>query len=158
MEIRKLAFNLKTDHFIIQKLLKDVVTLPPKEAKQLFPILRQLIVNHFLVEELLFYPLIKKKQLQSLNETINLYGERSGKDDLKALKKEIEHYESIGARVIAIMSECAGLKKTEFRECMKTLADLVKSRIDFEETILLKPIDTSEKRMTNKQQPLSGTF
>ena len=150
MDIRELAFNLKTDHIVIKNLLEDIIQASVKDALKLLPVLRQLLLNHFIVEELLFYPLIRKKQVESYSKSIGLYGgdNGSGKDDLKQLKREIEKYESVGTKIISRISECTNLKRREFKSCIKPIAGLIKERIDFEENILLKPIDTSPERMS----------
>ena len=147
VDIREIALNLKIDHSVILEMFEQISAAEPNEARKLFTVLRQLLIKHFFMEEFCLYPLAIKMKKDGEKLQRSLYGGASD-EDLKGIASELKEFHSVGENVVKLMNECLG-DDDSFKECMEGVITLVKARIEYEESVLLNPIDTSLSRMEN---------
>ncbi|MEO5349288.1 MAG: hemerythrin domain-containing protein [Magnetococcus sp. YQC-3] len=149
MDVREVVLNLKVDHIVILDMFEELATAKPEDARKLFAILRQLLTNHFIVEEFYLYPFARKKKREADRMLRGLFG-GTGVGDLKILATELKKFQSVGEQVVRLMTECSNCPDEAFAPCVNNVIALVRKRIVYEEEVLLKPIDTSPARMKKK--------
>ena len=138
--------NIRIDHTVICQLLDDIAISTYQNAIKQLVVLRQLLINHLFVEDFILHPYIRnryinKREANSAN-LFDLYEIDDGRDDMVALTQRIGHYDSIGEKVIEMLSSCSNAKPDEFSTHFTALFDFVKTRIEFEDTVLEKRIAT----------------
>lgn len=140
----EMVSNIKTDHTVILGLLDDMDNATDKDAVKQLVVLKQLLVNHFFIEEFILYPYIRKryKTKQAVNNAslFDRYEIDDGRDDMVLLTNTDEGYEHAGDKIIGMITRCADLKTDNFKACFQKISAILKKRIQFEDTILEKRI------------------
>ena len=141
MLMEEVILNIKTCHTVIHGLLDDIDRSEYQNARKQLLVLRHLLINHFFVEEVILYSRFKKKfirQPRIKKHKVSDPYDTFDKDRTKliALMKNIDHYTSVGSKIILLTSECAQAKKEGFKECFKAISNLIMERFRFEEDIL----------------------
>ncbi|MEO5340205.1 MAG: hypothetical protein H7837_06765 [Magnetococcus sp. MYC-9] len=146
MKFHEMVFTIQIDHQVIGGFMNSIDRSTYRDARKKLLILKQLLTNHFLVEEFVLYPFIRKK--------INS-GERVGPigrfdDDTAEWLREMEKQESACTTILALLSDCLNCEESAFRGMFAKAVTLIEERIHFEEIWLLSGVDTSKTRLLRK--------
>lgn len=138
----EMVANTKIDHDVICGLLDDIAQSTYEDALKRVTILKQLLINHFFVEDFILYPYIRDRYItkQSVNRAslFDIYEIDDGHDDMVRLTRTMSDHDFAGEKFIGMVSECVHSKKEDFEDCFKILSDCLKERITFEDNVLEK--------------------
>ena len=141
MFIDDVISNIKIDHTVVRRLLAEVGQSNHQEARKQLIILRQLLINHFYVEEFMLYPcliekFIRKPPLNKRRVYDPYYLYTEDRENIKSLIQNINRYSSIGSNIVLLMSECIQEQKDHFSSVFTNMSNLIQERMEFEETVL----------------------
>ncbi|MBF0462266.1 MAG: hypothetical protein HQL87_12820 [Magnetococcales bacterium] len=150
MKFHEMVFTIKTEHTIINNLLRSIDRSDYGNARKKIYILKQLLINHFLAEEFVFYPFVEKKIIGNDAHFLTMLAEKADDWDATKLLEEMASCHAIGSMVIALLAECMSADETAFHGLFAGAGDLIRGRTLFEETRLLKGIDISGIKLLRK--------
>lgn len=150
MKFHEMVFTLQVDHKIIETLLNSIARSDYKTARKKLIIFRQLLINHFLVEELVLYPFVKQNFFGKDADGRFVSCSLSSTYDFASIMQGIEIHNAVGMKVVEIISECMDIEESLFQKKMTRMATLIRERVAFEETRLFKYVDTSRVILLRK--------
>ena len=150
MKFHEMVFTIQIDHQVIDALLDSIARSHYQDAKKKLFIFKQLLASHFLVEEFVLYPFIRKKMNNSAPSSLNeLFAPRDSYEGMEWLK-EMEKQDTVCSNIITLFSECLRSEEAVFQALFAKAATLTRERVAFEESWLLKGVDTSKTKLLRK--------
>ncbi|MEO5363137.1 MAG: hemerythrin domain-containing protein [Magnetococcus sp. DMHC-8] len=150
MKFHELVFTIQVDHAVIGRLLDSIALSGYRDARRKLSIVKQLLINHFLVEEFVLYPYIRKQLVNSeAGDQTSLFEQMDHRDATEVLKG-MEGHNSACTHIITRVSACLNAEEEAFRALFADLSSLLRARIAFEEERLLRGVDTSRTKLLRK--------
>ena len=132
--------NVKIDHDVISAVLDDMAGAPHDDARKQLVILKQLLINHFFIEDFVLYPYIRERYVtkRAINRAslFDVYEVDDAHQDMLKLTDSVAGYHSVGAQMIQLLTECTNAEEPVFFERFGLFRDRLKTRIAFENAIL----------------------
>lgn len=150
MKFHEMVFTLQVDHKVIDDLIDSIARSGFRDARKKLIIFRQLLINHFLVEELVLYPFVKKNFLGKNGNGRFVSFHLASVYDFESIMTGIEKHNAVGMKVVDLISECMQIEEALFQKKMARIATLIRERILFEETQLFVHVDTSRVKLLRK--------
>ncbi len=150
MKFHEMVFTIRMDHAVIGTLLASIERSNDRDARKKLSIVKLLLINHFLVEEFVLYPYIRKKVISDeMHGRIRLFDQMEDHDAAEWMQEMDRHHAACTA-IIALVSDCLRAEEGRFQEMFARIAALLRERITFEELHLLKGVDTSKTKLLRK--------
>lgn len=134
--------NIKADHRVVRGMLDDVAAASHRDAVKQLAILKQLLINHFFVEDFVLYPYIRDRYIRqrrvNMASLSDVHDIQDGREDMVELTRKIEGYAFVGEKVLGLITECMHSKEEAFMESFQLLSDFLRERIAFEDCVLEK--------------------
>ncbi|MBF0582597.1 MAG: hypothetical protein HQL80_00015 [Magnetococcales bacterium] len=150
MKFFEVVFTLQVEHRLMGAMLDSIARSNYVNARKKLFIFKQLLINHFLVEEFVLYPFIKKQMIDKEATGQLLLSGGSADFDFEAIVKEMESFNAVGVQAVGTIAECLRLEEDLFQENFARVAEWVRARVLFEETRLFKDVDTSKVKLLRK--------
>ncbi|MBF0160713.1 MAG: hypothetical protein HQL88_00360 [Magnetococcales bacterium] len=150
MKFHEMVFTIQVDHQMIDTLLDSIARSRYQDARKKLFVFKQLLSSHFLVEEFVLYPFIRKKMNNGERSALQKLFAPRDLDAGRAWLQEMEKQQTVCSDVVRLLSECMRAEESAFGGLFAEAAALTRERNLFEESWLLNGVDTSKTRLLRK--------